>query len=311
MTDDERMKILERLARGEINAARADELLEQLEGAGAPPEGEAGGKAAAFTHATQWSPAAPIRELRIENVSGDVTARAGSETVVVATLRADAGADADARKLFEKINLTFDERDGVAVAKAGFARRVRDLFRGVRVGVDFDVTMPAAATLAVSCGTGAVTSQGVAGLRVHAGNGRVETDAANVDVDLGNGRVASRAPAELAVNGGNVAVDIRAAEGLRKFRFNAGNGRVKLAARRLAADADYAVNVASGKLELELGRRPTDCVMEIESLAGTLDTDVPFNREGRRMTYAAGEPKARLSVHAANSKVIVRVKEEG
>ncbi len=170
--------------------------------------------------------------------------------------------------------------------------------------------MPATAKLAASYGAGDVTSQGIAALEANFGNGRVETDAPLVDVNAGNARVASRGGREVAVNGGNVRIALEDADALRVFRFNTGNGEVKLAQKRLPTDAAYDMNFGSGKVEATFERRPADCVITISSLAGKLDTDIPFNKEGARMIYAAGEPKARVHIHAGSSKVAVRVKEE-
>ena len=67
MFDDERMRILERLEKGEITAAKAEELLEALE-AGAGEEDrdveDAGGE---FTDITEWSPRGSITELRVDS----------------------------------------------------------------------------------------------------------------------------------------------------------------------------------------------------------------------------------------------------
>jgi hypothetical protein len=308
MAEDERMAVLEKLEKGEISAAEAEELLEALE-AGVEVEEPAAG-AGTFTDITQWSPEGAISELRVSNFVGDIAARAGEETLVVATIKARAKEAADAKKLFEKVDITFGEKDGKAAVKADMTKSILDLFRGAKVSVDFDVTLPAAAAFVASYGTGKLATEGVATVRAHAGNGNVETDAAHVDVNLGNGKLTTRRARELTVNGGNLRLYVEEADGLEKFRFNAGNGKVEMKMARLAENADYAMNFGNGKVVAAFGRKPTDCVIKVESLAGSLKTDIPFDKKGTTMVYADGEAKAKVNVNAGHSSVVITVEEE-
>jgi hypothetical protein len=310
MYEDERMKILERLEKGEISAAQAGELLEALE-AGDEDEGRAApAEGSEFTDITQWSPRGSIAELKIDSFIGGIKARAGDATLVVATIRAR-GRDADAaKKLFEKVKLTFEEEDGKACVKADVTRGIFDLFRGAKVKVDFDVTLPADVPLVANYGTGPLTTTGVAAVTANFGNGNVETDAARVELNMGNGKVLSRGARELDVNGGNVRVSLERAEGLEKFKFNGGNGRVDAVMTRLAENADYALNLGNGNVHLELGRKPHDCLITFEALSTKLETDLPFDKKGTKMTYADGEPKARVDVNAANVKAAIKIEED-
>lgn len=310
MAEDERMEILKKLERGEISAARAEEMLEALDADVDVEEPPAAGKSDLFTDITEWSPEGAIGELRISNFVGDITARAGDSTLVIATIKARAKDAATAAKLFEKVELAFDEKGGKAHVKADMTKSILDIFRGAKVSVDFDVTLPADAAFVSSYGTGKLTTEGVATVRASGGNGSVETDAGRVDVNLGNGKLSSRGARDLKVNGGNLRLYVDEADGLEKFHFNAGNGKVELSAARLAEKANYAVNLGNGKLVATWGRKPTDCVIKIESLAGSLETDIPFDKKGTTMVYADGEPKAKLKVNAGHSKVVITVKED-
>jgi hypothetical protein len=310
MYEDERMKILERLEKGEISAARAGELLEALE-AGDEDEGRAApAEGSEFTDITQWSPRGSITELKIDSFIGGIKARAGDATVVVATVRAR-GRDADAaKKLFEKVKLTFDDDRGKVRVKADMMKGIFDLFRGARVRVDFDVTLPADVPFVANYGTGPLTTSGIAAVSANFGNGNVETDAERVELNMGNGRVASRGARELDVNGGNVRLSLEGAEALEKFKFNGGNGRVDAVMTSLAENAEYALNLGNGNVHLELGRKPHDCVITFEALSTKLETDLPFDKQGAKMTYADGEPKARVDVNAANVKAVIKIEEE-
>ncbi len=310
MAEDERMEILKKLERGEISAARAEELLEALETGVEAEEPAAKVTTDLFTDITQWAPDGAISELKLSNFVGDVVARAGDQTLVVATVKARARDAAAAAKLFEKVELTFDERKGKAHVKADMTKSILDVFRGAKVSVDFDVTLAAGVGFVASYGTGSLKTEGVATVRATGGNGQVETDAADVDVNLGNGKVLSRGPRELTVNGGNLRLYVDEAAGLEKFRFNAGNGKVELNASRLAENAEYALNFGNGKFVGTFGRRPTDCVIRIESLAGSLATDIPFDKKGTTMVFADGEAKANVKVNAAHSNVVITVKED-
>lgn len=310
MAEDERMEILKKLEKGEISAARAEEMLEALD-AGVdvePPEARVEGKV--ITDITEWSPDGPISELRLSSFVGDVVARAGEETLVVATVKARAKNAADAKNLFDKVELTFDEKDGKAHVKADMTKSILDLFRGAKVWVDFDVTLPADVPFVASYGTGKLATEGIARVGANGGNGKVETDAAYVDVNLGNGKLLSRGARELDVNGGNLKVFVDEADALEKFRLNVGNGAVELKQSRLPENADYAFNFGSGRVSVEFGRKPTDCLIKIESLAGKLDTDIPFDKKGTTMVYADGEAKANVKINAAHSKVEIKVKED-
>jgi hypothetical protein len=310
MAEDERMEILKKLEKGEISAARAEEMLEGLD-AGVdvePPEAEAEGKV--ITDITEWSPDGPVGELRLSSFVGDVVARAGEQTLVIATVKARAKKVADAKKLFDKVELTFDEKDGKAHVKADMTKSILDLFRGAKVWVDFDVTVPADVPFVASYGTGKLATEGIARVGANGGNGKVETDAAYVDVNLGNGKLLSRGARELEVNGGNLKVFVGGADDLQKVRLNVGNGFLELKQALLPENADYAFNFGSGKVSAEFGRRPTDCLIKIESLAGKLDTDVPFDKKGTTMVYADGEAKANVKINAAHSNVEIKVKED-
>lgn len=310
MAEDERVEILKRLEKGEINAAQAEELLEALDAGGyvERPEAEAEGKV--VTDITEWSPEGPINELKLSSFVGNVVARAGEQTLVVATVKARAKKAEEAKKLFEKVELSFDEKDGKAYVKADMTKSIVELFRGARVWVDFDVTVPADVAFVASYGTGKLTTEGIARVGANGGNGKVETDGASVDVNLGNGKVLSRGARELDVNGGNLKVSVDDADALEKFRFNVGNGAVDLTLERLPENADYAMNFGNGKVSARFGRKPTDCLIKIESLAGKLDTDLPFDKKGTTMVYADGEAKANVKVNAAHSKVEIKVKED-
>lgn len=310
MAEDERMEILKKLEKGEISAARAEEMLEALD-AGVdvePPEAEAEGKV--VTDITEWSPEGPISELKLSSFIGNIVARAGEQTLVVATVKARAKKAEEAKKLFEKVELSFDEKDGKAYVKVDMTKSILELFRGAKVWVDFDVTVPADVAFVASYGTGKLTTEGIARVGANGGNGKVETDAAYVDVNLGNGKVLSRGARELDVNGGNLKVSVDAADALEKFRFNVGNGAVDLKLERLPENADYAMNFGNGKVSARFGRKPTDCLIKIESVAGKLDTDLPFDKKGTTMVYADGEARANVRINAAHSKVEIKVKED-
>ena len=310
MFEDERMRILERLEKGEISASEAGELLETLE-AGEDAEDRAPpAEGSEFTDITQWSPRGSITELRIDSFIGGIKARAGDATLVVATVRAR-GRDADAaKKLFEKVKLTFEEEGGKARVKADMMKGIFDLFRGAKVKVDFDVTLPADIPLVANYGTGPLTTKGIAAVNANFGNGNVETDAARAELNMGNGKVVSRGARELDVNGGNVRLSLEGADGLDKFKFNGGNGRVDAVMTRLPENADYALNLGNGNVYLELGHKPHDCLITFEALSSKLETDLPFDKEGTKMTYADGEPKARVNVNAANVKAVIKIEED-
>lgn len=308
MAEDERMDILKKLEKGEINAARAEGMLEALDAGEEPERPEAGGNV--ITSITQWTPDEPVNELRLSNFVGDIVARAGEQPLVVATVKVRAKNAADAEKIFEKVEPTFEEKNGVAHVKVDMTKSIFDLIRGAKVRVDFDVTVPADVAFAASYGTGNLNTEGIARVTANGGNGKVETDAAYADVNLGNGKLFSRGARDLEVNGGNLRVSVDDAEALEKFRFNVGNGGVDLNLKRLPENADYALNFGNGRISAQFGRKPTDCLIKIESLAGKLDTDLPFDKQGTTMVYADGEAKAKVMVNAAHSKVEIKVKED-
>jgi hypothetical protein len=289
MAEEERMEILKKLEQGEINAVRAEEMLDALDTGEEVGEPEAAGKV--ITDITEWSPDGPIDQLKL-------------------TVKAREKKAEDSKKLFDKVELTFDERDGVAHVKADMKKSIFDLIRGAKVWVDFDVTVPADVGFVASYGTGKLNTEGIARVVANGGNGKVETDAAFVEVNLGNGKLLSRGAREVEINGGNLRVFVVDADALEKFRFNAGNGAVDLKLERLPENADYAMNFGSGKVSVEFGRKPTNCLIKIESLAGKLDTDVPFDKKGTTMVYADGAPRANVKVNAAHSKVKIKVKED-
>jgi hypothetical protein len=310
MAEDERVEILKRLERGEINAAQAEELLEELEAGVEAERLEAEEGAAVVTDITEWSPEKPISELRVNGLVGNIVARAGEQTLVVATVKAQAKKAEDAQKLFDRVELSFDEIDGKAEVKADMTKSIFDLFRGAKVWVDFDVTAPADVPFAATYGTGKLTTRGIARIGANGGNGKIETDARHVDINLGNGKVLSRGPHDLDVNGGNLKLQIDDAEGLESFDFNVGNGAVDLVVERLPENADYVLNCGNGKLSLRLGRKPTNCLIKIESLAGKLDTDLPFDKKGPTMIYTDGEARANVKINAAHSNVEITIKED-
>jgi len=310
MFEDERMRILERLEKGEISAAKAGELLEALDAGDEAEDRDAAAEGSEFTDITQWSPRGSINELKIDSFIGGINARAGDATLVVATIRAR-GRDADAaKKLFDKVKLTFDDDRGKARVKADVTKGIFDLFRGARVKVDFDVTLPADVPLVANYGTGPLTTSGIAAVTANFGNGNVETDAAHAELNLGNGKVVSRGARELDVNGGNVRLSLEGADGLDRFKFNAGNGKVDAVMKRLPENADYALNLGNGNVRLALGHKPHDCLITFEALSSKLETDLPFDKEGTKMTYADGEPKARVNVNAANVKAVITIEED-
>jgi hypothetical protein len=310
MSDDERLEILQRLERGEITAAQAEELLEAWEEGTERELGEVQEEGEAFSDITQWSPEGALTALQLDSFVGRITARAGTPTLVVATVRARARDAGEAKKLLEKVDLQFEEKDHRAHVKADFAKSIFDLFRGAKVSVDFDVTLPAEAAFTANYGTGPLTTEGITSVRANLGNGNVTTDAARADVNIGNGKIVSRGGRELAVNGGNVKVLAEAAEALEKFSYNAGNGLVELKAEALAETANYKMHFGNGKVVAAWARPPENCLIEVTALASKLESDLPFNKEGSTMVYARGEPRARIEIDAAHCKVHVTTEEE-
>jgi DUF4097 and DUF4098 domain-containing protein YvlB len=309
--EKERLDILKRVEAGEITAAEAEELLDALEGeTEEEPEEEPRYEGEDFTDVTEWSPDAPITEMKIENFVGNTKVRAGDETLVVATVRARTKDAETAKEFFDKVKLGFDEKNGKARIKADLTKGVFDFFRLRKVSVDFDVTMPAGAVFKTALGTGSVETEGIETVAGDIGNGKITTDGVDVNLNLGNGKVRSDGARKLELDIGNGKVYVGEAAALEILRANFGNGKIEFEAERLNENADYELNFGNGKLSAEFGEKPANCEIKVNALAGKVVGDLPFERKGGTWTYEDGEPRARVKISAAHGKVEIEVKEE-
>lgn len=262
-----------------------------------------------FTDVTQWSPSGPLAKLKVESFAGNIVARGGEAAAVVATIRVKAKDEEEAKNLFEKVELGWKEKNDKATVKADFKKALADLFSGDRVRVDFDITIPAAATLELGFGAGDVTAMGIAALSANIGSGNIESDAPSILGKCGNSRIHALKPVYLDLDVGNGGVRVDDGAALETFKFNAGNGEVWLETARLHETAAYKFKMGNGTFYFGFGRKPTNCLITINSLASDLKTAVAFNKDGGKMYYQDGEPKAKITIDAAHSKAEFAVKE--
>ena len=261
-----------------------------------------------FTDTTQWSPTGPYKVLKVSDFAGNVTARVGEPAAVVATIRVRASDEAEARELFGKVETAFKERGDRAEARAEFRRGVLDVFAGGKVTCDFDLTLPAGITLEVTLGAGRLETRGVPTVNVNLGHGDVDADAPRLLGKVGNGSVNGARPTYVDLDVGNGAVTFASAAALATLKLNMGNGAVTLPIGVLAEGADFKITLGNGSVTAAFDAPPTDCLVEVEALASDLRTDVPFNKEGGKLTFAAGEPRAKIKIKAAHVNVVFTTK---
>jgi DUF4097 and DUF4098 domain-containing protein YvlB len=223
------------------------------------------GVLAGVSETFEWSGAAEVKELKIENVSGDIDVEvAGEEIKLIATKKAE--------------DKTALERTAIVVMKSGHIVEVKvnygdgsdeagDVENQNGAAVDFVVTVPAGLErLELTTASGDITTAGVP---------HVKAGAASGDLDISG--AFEKASARTAQ--GDITIK-NEGEATSRINVEAVSGDVDVNAALPAADAKYRVSTVSGNVELALSGETGNYDVDVDLISGKCESDLPLERGG-------------------------------
>ena len=257
---------------------------------------------------------AGMPRLRVRNVSGETSIRAGDTGHVRVTARKHVrGGSADrARRLFENVEVRIEQRGNDILVEPHLYEQERswlDLFRGKRFRVDFDITVPR------ECAIDAQTVSGDLDLRGTRGPTRVETVSGDVEIaDLqGPMRVKSvSGDVECtdyvgAVEGSSVSGDMSIRGRVRSCELHTVSGDISLDLEPEQDGHGSRLKTISG--DVELGLIGNSCTCDYRTASGDLECDAPARiiREGRKdRTIVVGDGRGQLHVKTVSGDLTIR-----
>ncbi|MGH2377522.1 MAG: DUF4097 family beta strand repeat-containing protein [Candidatus Limnocylindria bacterium] len=260
-----------------------------------------------------------LPKLRIRNVSGDtsVTAGAAGEVIVRARKRVHGWSEDRAKRLLENVEIRMEQRGDEILVEPTLYQQERgwlDLFRGGRVAVDLEVTVPREAQIDATTVSGPLALEGTRGpiearsvsggidvrdvqgpmrLRTVSGEcrcidyaGQVEANSVSGELRFERSRI--RRPDIVTVSG-----EVRLDGALVPGGEGEGDGRIK---------------TVSGDVELTLSEPSVD--LDFQTLSGDVEVDAPnatVEKRGRREWHVAvGGAGARVKVKTVSGDLTIR-----
>jgi hypothetical protein len=251
--------------------------------------------------------------LRVRNVSGETTVRTGAaaEVKIVARKRVR-GVSADrAKRLLENVEVRIEQDGNDIYVEPHLYEQERswlDLFRGKRLRVDFEITVPR------EC---AIDAQTVSGdLSVHGTRGPARVESVSGDVDV----VDLQGPMRLR----SVSGDVQCVDYVGLLEGSSVSGDVQIKGRvrgaelhTVSGDISIELDPRDGREsrlktisgDVELGLVASSCTCDFQTASGDLECDVPARiiREGRKdRMVVIGDGGSRLHVKTVSGDLTIK-----
>ena len=259
---------------------------------------------------------AGMPRLRIRNVSGATSIGVGGtgEVLVRARKRVRGWSEDRAKRLLENVEIRMEQHDDEIVIEPHLYEQERgwlDLFRGGRVAVDIEVTVPRESQIDATTVSGPLR---VAGTRGPLEGRSVSGDVVITDV---------QGPVRLRSVSGDI--DVTSYAGQAEANSVSGDisfersrvkrpdivtvsGEVRLDGALIAGDADGKIKTVSGDVELRLAEPAVE--LEFQTLSGDIEVDsddAKVEKKGRReWSVKVGRGGSRLKVKTVSGDLAVR-----
>jgi hypothetical protein len=251
--------------------------------------------------------------LRVQNVSGETTVRAGEAGVVrvVARKRVKGGSADRAKRLLENVEVRIEQKGNDIYVEPHLYEQERswlDLFRGKRFRVDFEITVPR------ECAVNAQTVSGDLDLRGTRGPTRVESVSGDVNIDDLQGPIRIKSVSGDvqctdyvgAVEGSSVSGDVDIRGRVRTCELHTVSGDITI---DLDPEAGRECRLKTISGDVEVGLISQSCVCEFHTASGDLDCETPARimREGRKdRTVVIGEGRGRMYVKTVSGDLTIK-----
>lgn len=257
--------------------------------------------------------------LRLRNVSGDSSVKVGEpgEILVRARKRVHGWSEDRAKRLLENVEIRMEQDGDQITVEPRLYEQERgwlDLFRGGRVAVDIDVTVPREVQIEATTVSGPVTIRGTRGpLETRSVSGEIYIDDVQGPTRLRSVSGDLRATAYAGqVEANSVSGDLRFERSrIKRPDIVSVSGDVRLEGALILTsngDGEGRIKTVSGDVELDLSEAAMD--LEFHTLSGdvTVDaSDAKVEKRGRRewrVTVGAGG--ARLKVKTVSGDLSLR-----
>jgi hypothetical protein len=251
--------------------------------------------------------------LRVQNVSGETTVRAGEPGVVrvVARKRVKGGSADRAKRLLENVEVRIEQRGNDIYVEPHLYEQERswlDLFRGKRFRVDFEITVPR------ECAVNAQTVSGDLDVRGTRGPTRVESVSGDVNIDDLQGPIRIKSVSGDvqctdyvgAVEGSSVSGDVDIRGRVRSCELHTVSGDISV---DLEPETGRECRLKTISGDVEVGLISQSCACEFHTASGDLDCEIPARimREGRKdRTVIIGEGRAHLYVKTVSGDLTIK-----
>lgn len=252
--------------------------------------------------------------LRVRNVSGTTGVGVGApgEVLVRARKRVHGWSEDRAKRLLENVEIRMEQREDEIVVEPLLYEQERgwlDLFRGGRVAVDIEVTLPRESQVDATTVSGPLRVAGTRGpLEARSVSGSVEIDDVQGPMKLrsvsGDIEVTDYAgQAEANSVSGDISIE-RSRVKRPDIVTVSGDVRVE----GVAGEGDGKVKTVSGDIELRLAGEAME--LEFQTLSGDVEVDAAdakLEKKGRReWSVRIGQGGARLKVKTVSGDLAVR-----
>src|SRR5438128_5200316 len=257
---------------------------------------------------------AGMPRLRVRNVSGETSIRAGDTGHVRVTARKHVrGGSADrARRLFENVEVRIEQRGNDILVEPHLYEQERswlDLFRGKRFRVDFDITVPR------ECAIDAQTVSGDLDLNGTRGPARVESVSGDVNIADVQGPMRLKSVSGDvqctdyvgAVEGSSVSGDVDIRGRVRACELHTVSGDISVDLEPEAGGRECRLKTISG--DVEAGLLSSSCVCDYHTASGDLECDEPARiiREGRKdRPIIIGDGRSHVSVKTVSGDLTIK-----
>jgi DUF4097 and DUF4098 domain-containing protein YvlB len=211
----------------------------------------------AATEDFEWSGGSGAEALEISNVNGDINVNVGGDVIVVKATKTGTTAEA-----LSDVDIEVREKGTRVIVETEYPKHTKG---ESKIRVDFDVTLPEDVELAAATVNGDVTVTGVGVVKITTVNGGANVSEAyeKVKVSTVNGDAVienSAAPTEY--------IDVETVE-----------GDVEAEVSLPDSGGDYAFSSVGGDITLTLSGDAVDYDVELASLSGNVETELPLKKE--------------------------------
>jgi DUF4097 and DUF4098 domain-containing protein YvlB len=242
----------------------------------------------AATEDFEWSGGSGAKALEISNVSGDINVNVGGDVVVVRATKNAATPEA-----LKGVNFEVREKGSKVIVETEYPKHAKD---ESKIRVDFDLTLPEGVELAASTVSGDVTVTGVKTVKASTVSGTVGVSGAYEE-------------ASVSTVSGDAIIDNPSGP-TKRLAVDTVQGDIEAKVSLPDGGGDYAFSAVEGDITLTLSGELGNYDVELDSLSGEVETDLPLKKEsgfvGTGYEGSAGAGSNEIDVSTVSGSITLK-----